>query len=139
TVLESPRSLRGPAETARANDGRRDAERPGRRRGRPVLVQGARFDGGPTPAGESTDDHVPAPFPHGDLEAVARAHQARRLGRVSVGVDLPADTRVVGEAAALVEARGPQPAVEADAARRGPRVARLSGHAPASLRVSPGG
>src|SRR5438094_54855 len=69
TVLESPRSLRGPAETARANDGRRDAERPGRRRGRPVLVQGARFGGGPTPAAESADDHVPAPFPHGDLQA----------------------------------------------------------------------
>src|SRR5436309_5158609 len=132
TVLESPGSLRRPAETAWANDGRRDAERPGRRRGRPVLVQGARLGGRPPPAGERADEQLTAPLSHGDLQAVAGPHQARRLGGMAIHGDLPAGARVVSETSALVEPRGPQPAVETDArARRGRRVARLSVHAPA--------
>src|SRR5436309_14809405 len=115
TVLESPGSLRRPAETAWANDGRRDAERPGRRRGRPVLVQGARLGGRPPPAGERADEQLTAPLSHGDLQAVAGPHQARRLGGLAIHVDLPAGARVVSETSALVEPRGPQPTVEKDA------------------------
>src|SRR5262245_57538450 len=138
-VQQPALSLGRPAEPGSPNERRRLAPRPGRRRGREVLVEDAGLGRRAAPLAQGPDDQVAPPLAEGDAQPVLEPDGAGRLRRLAVDVHLPALAGGVSQAACLVEAGRPQPAIEPDGfAGRGLGGSHEPRHFTAPVRGNPG-